>query len=141
MKELKCKSCGAPLNASTMKCEYCGTSYLKESGDDLPKLDKIVKFNHILTPNEARRVMGLDAVPDNAPARLWNAIRESVDYMKTEACESFNEHICGVRDKEAFLSVDGPYEPKNLKYIRESPDICGVYDAVTGERIKTLINT
>lgn len=64
MQELKCKNCGAPLNDSTMKCEYCGTSYVKEDKDELQKIDRIVKSKHILTPNEARQAIGLYAIPE-----------------------------------------------------------------------------
>ena len=69
--ELKCENCGAPLNVSTLKCEYCGTQYVKSENElQHPQPETIVKntidVSNIemitLTPNQKRALIGLGAI-------------------------------------------------------------------------------
>lgn len=63
MQTLKCKNCGAPLNLENQvnKCEYCGIPYIL---DPSPGVD-VTKYDAILTPNEARQIIGLEPIRDD----------------------------------------------------------------------------
>ena len=71
--ELKCENCGAPLNASTLECEYCGTRYVKTENElQRQPPETIVKnttnikdgerIPEILTLNQKRALIGLGAI-------------------------------------------------------------------------------
>lgn len=62
-----CKNCGAPVNPEKAQCSYCGT-YHHAAGDNITlhmDASKVVAAAALLTPNEARRLMGI-----GSPSRL-----------------------------------------------------------------------
>lgn len=61
MKVLKCENCGAPFTPDVVGCEYCGASFVVEEENHV-NINKAVRNvkDGIMTPNEARRYLGLD---------------------------------------------------------------------------------
>lgn len=58
---INCPNCGAPITGT--ECEYCGTLFghrLTQSESLAMVLDEI--DNAMLTPNEARKLLGLDPI-------------------------------------------------------------------------------
>lgn len=65
-----CPNCGAPVDLAETCCPYCDTPYIPKVDAYTPMEDKLAIMNElnrtmvagIMTPNEARALMGLPLV-------------------------------------------------------------------------------
>lgn len=54
-----CPNCGAPITGPV--CEYCGTMHKSHYSGDASYICSLVEYG-LITPNEARRRLGLDSL-------------------------------------------------------------------------------
>ena len=75
-----CPNCGAPIDYSKEKCEYCGTYYDKSEieyeelyadGNLVLKIPN-TEFTEFLTYNEKRKLLELSEVKNAEPLNVYN---------------------------------------------------------------------
>ena len=112
MKVLKCENCGAPITPDAVGCEYCGASfYLSYDEDKLSETKRVVE--DVGTITEMNKLI-----------QQANGILTPNETRGYLGLESIRDDVRCFHDE--------------IKYIREGPNVCGVYDTY-GNRIKTLV--